>query len=89
MIFLGCFAFLGTVCDSPAMIQKYISLQFTALAITFALALFIITNISRFSLVSWIGRVSRYDEIWPSIMKQVAMTEFDQGIMGCPTGKYL
>ena len=69
MIFLGCFAFLGTVCDSPTMIQKYISLQFTALAVTFALAIFIIVNISRFSLISWIGRVSSYDEMWPSIMK--------------------
>ena len=89
MILLACFAYLGTVCNSPPMIQKYISLQFTALAVTFALAAFVMVNISRFSLASWIGRQSTYDERWPSIMKQVAMTEFDQGITACPSGKYL
>ena len=89
MTLLACFAYIGAVCNSPAMIQKYIPLQFTALAATAGLALLITVNISRFSLLSWIGRQSTYDAMWPSIMKQVAMTEFDQGITGCPGGKYL
>ena len=89
MIFLGILAFLGTVCNQIGMIQWYTFLQFGALALSFVMLCHNGYNSFVFSLESYVGRVSTYDEAWPQIMKQVNMNQFDEGIIACPTGKYL
>ena len=64
-------------------------MQFTALALSFVLLCHSGYNTFVFSLESYLGRISVYDEAWPQIMKQVNMNQFDEGIIACPTGKYL